>query len=166
MIARPAPAVLAALCLLLAAPAAWAREPTGEWVGVLHMPKRDYRLGLRVRHDPAGDHATYDWLDLDIRNVTLERVAGEPGLVFRRGASQGTFTARWDPAHGWRGEWLRKGHPYAMTFQPGVLPPAPLVSKADRIAFGVVGVVILAEGVAIARLLQLRRRRRQRQRSA
>jgi hypothetical protein len=166
MTARRVSAVLAALCLLLAAPAAWALEPAGEWVGVLHMPKRDYRLGLKVRHDAAGDHATYDWLDLGIRNVPLDRVAGAPGLVFQRGAPQGTFTARWDPAQGWRGEWLRRGRPYAMTFRPGVLPPPPLVSKADRIAFGVVGVLILAEGVAIARLLQLRRRRRQRGRVA
>jgi len=166
MIARGFSATLIALCLLLAAPAAWALEPTGEWVGTLHMPKRDYRVGLRVRHDAAGDHVTYDWLDLDIRDVRLDRVEGGPDMVFRRTAPQGTFTARWDAAHGWTGEWLRKGQPYAMRFRPGVLPPAPLISKADRIAFPIVGLVILVEGVAIARLLQLRRRRRQRQRVA
>jgi hypothetical protein len=155
-------AVLLALCLLLAAPAAWAAGPTGEWVGTLHMPGRDYRLGLRIRHDASGDHATYDWLDLGIRDVSLDRVGGPPDLVFQRSARPGTFTARWDPDRGWRGEWLRKGHPYPMTFRPGVLPPAPLISQADWIAFSAVGAIILLEGVGIARLLQLRRRRRQR----
>lgn len=166
MIPRSLSALLAALCLVLAAPAAWALEPTGEWVGVLHMPKRDYQVGLRVRHDAAGDHVTYDWLDLDIRDVRLDRVDGGPDMVFRRTAVQGTFTARWDATHGWTGEWLRKDHPYAMVFHPGVVPPAPLISGVDRIAFPVLGVVILAEAIAIARLLQLRRRRRQRRRAA
>jgi hypothetical protein len=159
-------ALLAGLCLILASPAAWAAEPTGEWVGTLHMPSRDYRLGLRVSHDASGDHATYDWLDLGIRNVSLDRVGGRPDLVFRRGARQGIFTAHWDPALGWRGEWLRQGHPYSMIFRPGVLPPAPLISKADRIAFSVVGAVIVLEAAGIARLLQLRRRRRRQRASA
>jgi hypothetical protein len=165
MIARQISAVFAALCLLLTAPAAWALEPAGDWVGTLHMPKRDYQVGLRVRHDATGDHVTYDWLDLDIRDVRLDRVGG-PDMVFRRTAPQGTFTARWDAERGWTGEWLRKDHPYPVTFHPGALPPAPLISRADRIAFPILGLVILAEAVAIARLLQLRRRRRQRQRVA
>lgn len=155
-------ALLAALVFVLAAPAAWAQEPTGEWVGTLHMPKRDYQVGLQVRRDAAGDHVTYDWLDLDIRNVSLDRVGAAPAMVFRRAAPQGTFTARWDPGRGWTGEWLRQGRAYPMRFHPGVLPPVPTISRADQIAFPIIGAVALVEAVLIAWLLRIRRRRRSR----
>jgi hypothetical protein len=152
-------ALLAILCLAFSAPPARATTPAGDWVGALRMPGHTYALGLRVRQTPAGYRASYDWINLELRNIPLTPISGTPVPAFERKAIAGVFMAQWVPAEGWRGEWRRAGHVYPIIFRPGVLPPAPVISRVDSITLAVLVMVMVLEAGAIVWLLRLRSRR-------
>jgi hypothetical protein len=158
--------LLALLIGLLAFPvAAQPTDPVGEFRGVMHVRKYTYDVGMKVRRTPEGYAATFDWITLELRDIPLNRVASG-GLVFERKAPQGVLVARFDPATGWRAEWHRWGEVFPTTLHRAALPPAPLLPRHDRNALILLGVLILAQGAGIARLLQLRRRRRRRRAQA
>jgi hypothetical protein len=155
--------VLAVGAFILTAGSCLAADPAGDWVGTLRAYRgEETRLGMRVSAAPGGGYqATYEDFTHDYRGIPLTPAAsgGAPG--FRIKTPVGEFTASWDGAAGaWTGVWREKTGAYPISFAHGVIPPAPTVNSRDKVVLGVVGGLILAEGVAIARLLQLRRRRR------
>lgn len=150
------------LIALMALPAAaQTADPVGEFRGVMHVRKWTYDVGLRVRSTPQGYSATFDWITLELFDIPLNRVAGA-GLAFERRAPQGVLVVRFDPDAGWRAEWHRWGRLFPSTLQRAALPPAPLLPRPDRNVLILLGVLIVLQGAAIGRLLQLRARRRRR----
>jgi hypothetical protein len=160
-------AALLALVLLCAGAPAFAQPltPEGEFRGVVHVRQRSYDVGLKVRRTAEGYAATYDWIDLELRDIPMARVLAGPAPVFERKSPQGTFVAWYSPEAGWRGEWRRWGQAFPTTFRPAALPPAPLLPRGDRRVLILLGGLIVLQGAGIARLLQIRRRRRRRRRA-
>jgi len=159
MIATCAALMGAAALGVTAVPAA-TPSPAGDWVGTLHAPGRDYRLGLEVRRSPHGYTALYDSISLGLQPIPLRLAPAAGGPAFDRKFLRGAFAARWDPAAGaWRGEWRAGRQRYPVLFHPGPIPAAPAMTKADEIAVAVIGALMALEAAAIAWLIRARRRR-------
>jgi hypothetical protein len=158
----------ALLALPLSAGPCLAAEPAGDWVGVLTgSGGSQTRLALEVRPAAHGYSVTYEDLTHQFRGFPMKPTPADAPASYLLETPSGSLTVRWDVAAGqWQGVWRERSGDYRMSFSPGTIPPAPAITTPDKIVLGVTAGLIVVEGVAIARLLQLRRRRRLRVQAA
>jgi hypothetical protein len=153
---------LALAALLSAAGPCFAADPAGDWIGTLHAHNDEQtRLGIEVRRGPHGLTATYEDMTHDYRSLQMTPIGTAAAPAFKITSLIGVYTARWDPQAGaWTGVWRESRGAYPMSLARGAIPPAPAITGRDRITLWITAGLIVLEGVAIARLVQLRRRRR------
>lgn len=165
-------ASLAAAAALASAPAPApsapaAADPAGDWTGTLHTRTIDIRVGLELRRTATGYLGVYDSISQGYWGVPLRRAGPDTPLTFQVTNFSGTLSFTWDPAaQDWICAWREKTGVYTTILKRGVIPPAPTVSRQDKIFLPILALVMILEAAGIARLLQLRRRRRLRQRAA
>jgi hypothetical protein len=162
-------AVAAALALapaLVSAADPAGANPTGDWIGTMHLSKLDIFAGLEIRRTEKGYEGVYDAISQGYWGVPLTRARPAAPLTFQVTNLSGTLSFTWDPAgQRWTGDWREKGGVWPFTLKRGPIPPAPLVTGRNGIGLALLGGVALLEAAGIARLLYLRRRRRMRLRS-
>lgn len=76
--------------------------PTGRWTGTWGIERARYELGLRIRHDDAGWHASFDLPVLELDDVELQDVSfSDRRLRFTWYSPQGPFTCEAWVARDW-----------------------------------------------------------------
>jgi len=144
-----------------------AADPTGDWIGTMHLSKLDIFAGLEIRRTDKGYEGVYDAISQGAWGVPLTRARPAAPLRFQVTNLSGTLSFTWDPAEQrWTGDWREKSGVYPFSLSRGPIPPASLLSGRTLFALSFIGLLMALEAAGIARLLYLRRRRRTRLRSA
>lgn len=142
-------------------------DPTGDWIGTMHLSKLDIFAGLEIRRTANGYEGVYDAISQGFWGVPLTRARPDTPLSFQVTNLSGTLSFTWDPAgRRWTGDWREKSGVYPFTLSRGSIPPASPLTGRNLFAVSFLGLLMALETAGIARLLYLRRKRRTRLRSA